>query len=80
MSTEESRSEVTRGHCAGIYDVLCNPIGCEARSAQAVNPEIILENLKSCQEYKVSVTAILGEENSDEAKMTFMTKPQHRGR
>ena len=71
---------MTRGHCAGIYDVLCNPIGCEARTAQAVNPEIILENFKSCQEYEVSVTAILDEENSDEAKMTFMTKPQHRGR
>merc|ERR1719232_450269 len=44
-------------------------------TAQAVESEIVLENLESCQEYEVSVTAILGEEYSDEAKMTFMTNP-----
>jgi len=62
-------------HCAGSYDVLYSPIGGEVRTVQAVNPEIVLENLESCQEYEVSVTAILGEEYSDEAKMTFMTNP-----
>ena len=74
---EDGRMEVRwdPSHCAGSYDVLYSPIGGEVRTVQALESEIVLENLESCQEYEVSVTAILGEEYSDEAKMTFMTSP-----
>lgn len=74
---EDGRLEVRwqPSHCAGTYEVLYSPIGGEARTVQAVESEIVLENLESCQEYEVSVNAILGEEYSDEAKLTFMTNP-----
>ena len=74
---EAGRMEVRwePSHCAGSYDVIYSPIGGEVSTVQAVESEIVLENLESCQEYEVSVTAILGEEYSDEAKMTFMTNP-----
>ena len=74
---EDGRLEVRwqPSHCAGSYEVLYSPIGGEVRTVQAVESEIVLENLESCREYEVSVNAILGEEYSDEAKMTFMTNP-----
>ena len=46
---EDGRMEVRwePSHCAGSYDVLYSPIGGEVRTVQAVESEILLENLET---------------------------------
>ena len=67
----------TPSHCAGSYDVIYSPMigGGETASIQAFDNSLTLENLESCQEYEITVYAVLGEQYSQEAVETFMTYP-----
>ena len=65
--------------CAASYEVIYSPtIGPgDTRSVEVEGTEVTLTGLASCQEYEVSVTAVLGGQYSeDEAKLTFLTLPE----
>jgi hypothetical protein len=81
ISLGEVRVSWTPSICANFYDVTYQKLAggksmSVQREASNENSLIINDDLDSCSEYEIRVTAVIGDEYSEENVLTFSTPPE----
>jgi len=70
----------TKSQCASLYDITYQNIADGKTASEQTDTEqnsvIISDDIEYCSEYEVRVTAIIGDEYSEESIKTFSTQPE----
>lgn len=76
-SEGELKVSWTPSQCATLYDVTYQNVADGKTASQQTEGTslVINDNIQSCSEYEIRVTAIIGEEYSEESIVTFSTQP-----
>jgi len=70
----------TKSECATLYDITYQNIAdgntASEQTDTELNSVIISDNIEYCSEYEIRVTAIIGDQYSEESIATFSTQPE----